>query len=298
MALTSGLETMRESTLDSAPAAGMLLAPSLFGHESQGILDGVPFGANHTVTTDRLSELAGRSSALELPTARQRSDDFLALFSHETRSALAAIRNAANLLRMQRGENSVALRAGTLIERQVDRLTRLVDDVTDITRAHRDELSLKFERIDLCVVVGHALDTLAVDLSARRHRVTLSLPTAPLWVQGDAGRIEQVLVNLLSNAAKYTDPGGKLCVSLQQTAEQATLSVRDSGIGIAPDLLPRVFDLYMQADPASHRAESGLGIGLALVRSLVELHGGRVTATSAGIGQGSVFFVYLPIAAR
>ncbi|HEY5102018.1 MAG TPA: HAMP domain-containing sensor histidine kinase [Steroidobacteraceae bacterium] len=233
-----------------------------------------------------------------MPTARERSDDFLALFSHETRSALAAIRNAANLLRMQRGENSVALRAGTLIERQVDRLTRLVDDVTDISRAHSNELSLKCERIDLCVVVRHALDTLAVDISARRHQVLLSLPTAPLWLQGDAGRIEQVLVNILSNAAKYTDPGGKLGVSLHQTAEQATVSVRDSGIGIAADLLPRVFDLYMQADPGSHRAESGLGIGLALVRSLVELHGGRVTATSAGIGQGSAFFVYLPIAAR
>ena len=297
MTLTSGSETTRESSWDAAPEAARLSASGLSGREGERLVDGINFGANNTTTAERRTTTAEGSRALEMPTARQRSDDFLAVFSHETRSALGAIRNAANLLRMQRGENSIALRAGTLIERQVDRLTRLVDDVTDITRAHGNELSLKCERIDLCVVVRHALDTLAADLSARRHRVTLSLPTEPLWLQGDAGRIEQVLVNLVSNAAKYTDPGGRLCVSLHQTAEQATVSVRDSGIGIAPDLLPRVFDLYMQADPASHRAESGLGIGLALVRSLVELHGGRVTATSAGVGQGSVFFVYLPIAA-
>jgi signal transduction histidine kinase len=297
MALTSGSEMTRDSTLETAPVVGALLAPDLSGRDSEKILAGVSFDAYSTLTPDRRAEHPEETDALTTPSAQQRSDDFLALFSHETRSALGAIRNAANLLRMQRGENSVALRAGALIERQVDRLTRLFDDVTDITRAHSNELSLKCERIDLCVVVRNALDTLAVDLSARRHRVALSLPSEPLWLQGDAGRIEQVLVNLLSNAAKYTDPGGKLGISLHQTAEQATLSVRDSGIGIAPDLLPRVFDLYMQADPASHRGESGLGIGLALVRSLVELHGGRVTATSAGIGQGSVFFVYLPITA-
>src|SRR5665213_807082 len=298
MALISGSETTREATLEAAPAVARLISSGLSGLESDRVLEGVTFDANDTATAERRAEVPEGSCALKMPTARERSDDFLALFSHETRSALAAIRNAANLLRMQRGENSVALRAGTLIERQVDRLTRLVDDVTDISRAHSNELSLKCERIDLCVVVRHALDTLAVDISARRHQVLLSLPTAPLWLHGDAGRIEQVLVNILSNAAKYTDPGGKLGVSLHQTAEQATVSVRDSGIGIAADLLPRVFDLYLRADPGSHRAESGLGIGLALVRSLVELHGGRVTATSAGIGQGSAFFVYLPIAAR
>jgi signal transduction histidine kinase len=243
----------------------------------------------------RLISPARRTEALRA--ARPRAEEFLDVFSHEVRNSLAAIYNAAHLLRMQRAENAVALKAGMLIERQVGRMRRLIDDLSDITRVCSDELSLKCERIDLCVVARNAIDTLELDISARSHRLAVSLPHEPVWLQADAGRLEQVLVNLLSNAAKYTDPGGRVWLSMQQTGEHAIVCVRDSGIGIAADILPQVFKLYMQAEPASRRAEAGLGIGLALVRSLVELHGGTVTAASGGLGHGSAFTVCLPLAA-
>ena len=253
-------------------------------------------------TSEAIAAWGRSTSPARLPTqaplaARPRAEEFLDVFSHEVRNALAAIHNAAHLLRMQRAENSVALKAGMLIERQVGRMRRLIDDLSDITRVRSDELSLKCERVDLCAVVRNAIDTLELDISARRHRLAVSLPHEPVWLQADAGRLEQVLVNLLSNAAKYTDPGGKVCLSMHQTGEHAIVCVRDSGIGIAADVLPQVFKLYMQAEPASRRAEAGLGIGLALVRSLVELHGGTVTAASGGLGHGSAFTVCLPLAA-
>jgi signal transduction histidine kinase len=234
--------------------------------------------------------------ALAPVAARPLSDPVVAEFSHEVRSALGAIYNAAHLLRMQRSETAVAMKAGILIERQVLRMQRLVDDLLDITRVRGDALCLQYERVDLRIVVRHAIETLELDMIARGHHLKISLPAAPVWLAADAGRLEQVVVNLLGNAAKYTDPGGDVFLSVHQGGAQAILCVRDSGIGIAADVLPHVFDLYMQADPASRHAEAGLGIGLALVRSLVELHGGAVTATSAGLGYGSEFSVCLPLA--
>jgi two-component system CheB/CheR fusion protein len=228
--------------------------------------------------------------------ARSRNDEFLAVFSHEVRSALSAIHNAAHLLRMQHAETPMALKARLLIERQVSRMTRLVADLCDVARVRSDAPSLRRERVDLCVIAKHALDTLELDMSARNHRLEVSMPAAPVWLQGDAGRLEQVLVNLLSNAAKYTDPGGEVTLAVHQKGAQAIICVRDTGIGIAPHMLPRVFELYVQADPASRHVEAGLGIGLALVRNLVELHGGEVTAASAGLGHGSEFCVRLPLA--
>jgi two-component system CheB/CheR fusion protein len=234
--------------------------------------------------------------ALGARTAKPLSDPVVAEFSHEVRSALGAIYSAAHLLRMQRSETAIAMKAGMLIERQVLRMRRLVDDLLDITRVRSDALCLQYERVDLRGIVKHAVETLALDMSARNHRLAISLPAAPVWLLADAGRLEQVLVNLLGNAAKYTDPGGDVALSVHQSGAQAILCVRDSGIGIAPEVLPRVFDLYMQADPAARHAEAGLGIGLALVRSLVELHGGEVSATSAGLGHGTQFRVRLPLA--
>jgi signal transduction histidine kinase len=143
----------------------------------------------------------------------------------------------------------------------------------------------------------HAIDTVASDLVERNHRLTTSLPDLPVWLKGDAGRLEQALVNLLVNAAKYTDDGGDLSLSVQQRNNEAIIRIRDSGIGIASDVLPCVFNLFMQADHSSRRAEAGFGIGLALVRRLVELHGGSVTAASAGLGQGSEFTVCVPMLA-
>jgi signal transduction histidine kinase len=280
------------------------------GHEFEAnviVLDRLPpceyaEPANVAPTLDPLAAPAApaapaATSSTPAPFATQPpSDAVVAEFSHEVRSALGAIYNAAHLLRMQRSETAVAMKAGMLIERQVLRMRRLVDDLLDLTRVRSDALSLQIERVDLRVIARHAVETLQLDMNARNHRLGISLPDAPVWLLADAGRLEQILVNLLGNAAKYTDPGGHVALSVQQLGAHAIVCVRDSGIGIAPDVLPRVFDLYMQADAAARHAEAGLGIGLALVRSLAELHGGEVTASSAGLGHGSCFSLRLPLA--
>ena len=228
--------------------------------------------------------------------ARKRLNaEFLAVFSHEIRGSLGAIKNAAHLLRSLHAEASPGYKARLLIERQVGRMTRLVDDLVDVSLFRSAELPLQREQIDLCVVVKQAIETVESDLNARNHLLTTSLPDVPIWLTGDQGRLEQVLVNLLFNAAKYTDDGGALSLAVSQIDDEAIVCIRDSGIGIAADVLPHVFNLFMQADHSSRRAEAGLGIGLALVRRLVELHGGSVTAASAGLGQGSEFTVQLPI---
>lgn len=242
----------------------------------------------------RLSRQARSRVRQRAPESRL-NDEFLAVFSHEVRSSLGAIHNAAHLLHLLHADTSPENKARLLIERQVGRLTRLVDDLVEVSRIGGAELPVQCERIDLCVVVMRAIETVESDLGKRNHRLTTSLPDMPTWVTGDAARLEQVLVNLLVNAAKYTDDGGDLSLSMQQKDDQVIVRIRDSGIGIARDTLPHVFNLFMQADHSSRRAEPGWGIGLALVRRLVEMHGGNVTAASAGLGQGSEFTVCLPL---
>jgi signal transduction histidine kinase len=181
-----------------------------------------------------------------------------------------------------------------LIERQVRRMTQLVEDLSDVSRITHGRLHLQRERIDLRVVVSNAIETLEADINERNHRLATALPDAPVWLQADPWRLEQAFVNLLSNASRYTHSGGELAVGVHTQEGQAVVRIRDSGIGIAPDALPHIFDLFRQADDAAQRSRSGLGIGLALVRNFVGLHGGSVTAASAGIGQGSEFTVRLP----
>ena len=217
----------------------------------------------------------------ELATANRRKDEFLAMLSHELRSPLAAIQNAVRLLS---SETPPRQRTQALIERQVRRMTQLVDDLLDVSRISHG-LHLQRERIDLRVVVSNAIETLESDINERHHQLTTALPDAPVWLQADPWRLEQVFVNLLANASRYTDAGGELAVWVHTRDGQAVVGVRDSGIGIAPDALAHIFDLFRQADEAAPRSKSELGIGLALVRNLVELHGGSVTAASAGIGQ-------------
>jgi signal transduction histidine kinase len=230
----------------------------------------------------------------ELTTANRRKDEFLAMLSHELRSPLAAIQNAVRLLSSQTGESPPQQRTQALIERQVRRMTQLVDDLLDVSRISHGRLHLQRERIDLRVVVSNAIETLESDINERHQQLTTALPDAPVWLQADPWRLEQVFVNLLANAAKYTDAGGELAVWVHTRDGQAVVGIRDSGIGIAPDALAHIFDLFRQADEAAPRSKSGLGIGLALVRNLLELHGGSVTAASAGMGQGSEFTVRLP----
>lgn len=165
--------------------------------------------------------------------------------------------------------------------------------ICSISRIRNGQLRLHRARIDLCTVVANSVQTVELTMQQRNHRMTTSFPDVPVWLMGDAGRLEQVFVNLLVNAAKYTDVGGDVAVSVKQAANEAVIRFRDTGVGIAADILPKVFDPYVQADPASRKG--GLGLGLPLVRSLVESHGGRVTATSEGVGQGSEFTIHLPV---
>ena len=231
----------------------------------------------------------------ELESANCRKDEFLAMLGHELRNPLASILNGIHLLSYQKQDAPSSQKMQAMIERQACRMTRLVDDLQDVSRITHGRLRLQRERIDLREVVSNTIQTLESDIRQRNHRLTLSLPDTSLWLQADPGRLEQVFVNLLANAAKYTDMGGELTVQGHMQDDQAVVRVRDSGIGIAPEVLPHLFDLFWQADAAVSRSRSGLGIGLALVRNLVESHGGIVTAESAGLGQGSEFTVYLPM---
>jgi signal transduction histidine kinase len=231
----------------------------------------------------------------ELGGENGQNTEFMTVFSHELRNSLGAIRFAAGILGMETSTCSAALKARTVIERQVAQMTRLVEDLLDVSRIRRGQLALRRERVDLCAVATHAAQTVAFTMRERKHRMSTSIPDAPVWLQADPARLEQIFVNLLFNAAKYTDPGGRIRLSAETEQGEAVVRIRDSGIGIESKDLPRVFALFVQADPSSRRAEAGMGIGLALVRTLVERHGGRVTAASAGRGHGSEFTVRLPV---
>jgi signal transduction histidine kinase len=172
-------------------------------------------------------------------------------------------------------------------------MSLLVDDLLDVSRVRNGRLQLRRGRIDLCVVLAQAMHTVEWTIQRRGHRLSASFPETPVWLQGDGPRLEQVFVNLLMNAAKYTDAGGDVHVTVTQNAGQAVVVISDNGIGIAADVLPTIFELYVQAGPSSRHG--GLGLGLPLVRSLVESHGGSVTAASGGIGRGSEFTVRLPV---
>jgi signal transduction histidine kinase len=233
----------------------------------------------------------------ELVSANRRKDEFLAILGHELRTPLAAIHHAIHLLNSQSVEPHSRERMQALIERQVHRMTQLVDDLLDLSRITHGRLSLQRERLDLRTVVSDAIETLEPQIRERQQWLTTSSPDAPVFVHADSRRLEQVFINLLGNASRYTDAGGELSMRMYTQNGQAGVAIRDTGIGIAPEVVPRIFDLFTQADATSRRSEAGLGVGLALVRSLVELHGGSVTAASAGLGRGSEFIVCLPMAA-
>jgi signal transduction histidine kinase len=239
--------------------------------------------------------LQARLRVEELAAANRRKDEFLAMLSHELRSPLASIHYAVRLLDKQRREAPTQQRMQAVIERQLRRMTQLVDELRDVSRITSGRLHLQRERLDLRDVVSRAIETLESDITERNHRLATELPDIPVWLEGDPRRLEQVFVNLLANASRYTDAGGELAVWIHTKEGQAFVGVRDSGIGIAPDALPHIFDLFRQAHAADPRSKAGLGVGLAVVRNLVELHGGSVAATSAGSGQGSEFTVCLPI---
>jgi signal transduction histidine kinase/CheY-like chemotaxis protein len=238
-----------------------------------------------------------RAYLRERDDADRRKDEFLATLAHELRNPLAPIRNALNLLRLS-GAAQPSSGIWEMMDRQVDHMVRLVDDLMEVSRITRGKIALRREALDLGEVIAAAVETSRPLLEAARHELTVALPPEPLVVEGDAMRLAQVFANLLNNAVKYTDAGGRIEIEARRDDGTATVSVRDSGIGIAADALSNVFEMFVQVDARGSRAQKGLGIGLTLVRSLIELHGGSVTARSAGLGRGSEFVVRLPLAAR
>jgi signal transduction histidine kinase len=247
---------------------------------------------------DRPDDSLGNPTWLRRRRAHSHDDlnsQFLAVLSHELRNSLCVIRMAAGILKMEVPASPAVGKARTLIEHQTAHMSRLVEDLLDTSRTRNGHLALKWERVDLCVVAARALQSVEFTMQQRCHCMTVSLPVGPLWLKGDPTRLEQVFVNLLLNAAKYTLPGGNIQLSVEREEGEALVRIRDDGIGIAPDVLPRVFDLFVQADPSSCRGGAGLGIGLALVRNLVDGHGGCATAASRGLGHGSEFVVRLPM---
>ncbi len=224
----------------------------------------------------------------------RRKDEFLAMLSHELRNPLAPILNAVQLLQLQKGQNSVQRKAHTIIERQVGQLTHLVDDLMEVSRTLTGRIQLRRERFDVSGIVERAVETVRPLIDQRKHELTVSLPPDPIWLYADAARLEQVVTNLLTNAVKYTNEGGHIWLSVQQEGDKAVLRVRDTGLGITPAFLPHVFDLFTQAERSSDRSQGGLGIGLALVKRLVEMHEGTIEVSST-LGQGSEFVVSLPV---
>ena len=230
--------------------------------------------------------------------ADRRKDEFLATLAHELRNPLAPIRNALQILKLPRVDQATVERSREMMERQVHHLVRLVDDLLDVSRVMRGKIELRRERVELATVVARVVETVQPLVDAQGHQLSARIAPESLLLDGDPVRLAQVVGNLLTNAAKYTEPGGRIWLTADRDGDAAVLRVRDNGIGIAPPMLPRIFELFVQVDHASTKAQGGLGIGLTLVKNLVQMHNGSVEARSAGLGRGSEFVVRLPIAVQ
>ncbi len=230
----------------------------------------------------------------ELRAANRQKDQFLAMLAHELRNPLAPIMTAAQLLKIGSLDARNIANASEIIVRQASHMTDLVNDLLDVSRVTRGLVALEKEELDLNVIVSAAVEQVRPLIDARRHSLTLQLSGRSAHVIGDRTRLVQVISNILNNAAKYTAPGGRLTLAVTVDEGRVHVAVRDNGVGIAPDILPYIFDLFTQAERTPDRSQGGLGIGLALVKSLVTLHGGTVSAKSGGLGQGSEFCICLP----
>jgi PAS domain S-box-containing protein len=232
-----------------------------------------------------------------LRSADRRKDEFLAMLAHELRNPLAPIRNAAQILRHVSSDNPAVAAASTILERQVQHMVRLVDDLLDVSRITRGHIELRKGSVELGAVLNDAVDAAHSLFTSRDQTLTVTHPSRPLYLDADPSRLAQIVGNLLNNASKFTPHGGQVSLSVTREAAEAVIRVRDDGIGIAQHELPRIFELFAQVDTSLERSQSGLGIGLTLVKNLVELHGGRVEARSEGLGKGSEFTVRLPVMA-
>lgn len=238
-------------------------------------------------------ELEAATRALQI--ADRRKDEFLAVLAHELKNPIAAIKAGISLLEKRRGTEQAAA-IGEQVDRQLSHLARLVDDLLDVSRITEGKISLKRERIALGDVFASAIEASRPAIDERNHRLAVELPDAPVWLDADLVRMSQVLVNLLGNAAKYTPAGGNITLAAQCAGGVAEIRVVDDGVGIPLDMQGRIFEIFEQVASHRGRAGGGLGIGLSLVRQLVELHGGSITVTSDGEGKGSTFVVRLPLA--
>jgi PAS domain S-box-containing protein len=246
------------------------------------------------VTERRRLEDALRKLAADLSEADRRKDEFLATLAHELRNPLAPIRNALQIIGLA-PERAAREQARALMERQLAQMVRLVDDLLDVSRITRGKLELRKEQVQLSAAVSSAVETSRPLIDHMGHELTVTLPGQTLIVDADLTRLAQVFSNLLNNSAKYTDRGGHIWLTVERQGSDAVVSVKDTGIGIAADQLPRLFQMFSQAERSLERSQGGLGIGLTLVQRLVEMHGGRVEARSEGLGKGAEFVVRLPL---
>lgn len=240
----------------------------------------------------RVEQLAGAEAALR--EAARRKDEFLATLAHELRNPLAPIRNSLQLLRLAKGNGEMMDQACSMMERQVQHLVRLIDDLLEISRITSGKLQVRKERVELAAVVQSAEEASRPFVQAKSHELTVTLPPEPIYLDADPTRLAQIISNLLNNAAKYTEKGGHIWLTAERHGGEALVSVRDTGIGIAAEHLPHIFEMFSQVAPALERSEGGLGIGLSLVRGLLDLHGGTIEAHSSP-GKGSEFIVHLPV---
>jgi signal transduction histidine kinase len=279
-------------------------APRAFGHEESEFIEAV--AQQCALALDRAALLSREQRArAEAEAGSRAKDEFLAMLGHELRNPLSPILTALHLMRMRAGDASGASGASgafgkerTIIERQVQHLVRLVDDLLDVSRITRGKVELARRPVEIGAVVVKAIEMASPLLEARKHRLGVEVAAEGLLVDGDEHRLAQVVGNLLTNAAKYTDPGGDIRISAALSDGEVVLCVKDTGMGIGADLLPKVFDSFVQGKRALDRSEGGLGLGLAIVRSIVEMHGGRVSASSEGHGKGSEMVVRLPAILR
>lgn len=248
------------------------------------------------ITDRRHLEDSLRQLAANLSEADRRKDEFLATLAHELRNPLAPISNGLQILKLAGGGGELIEEARGMMERQLAQMVRLVDDLLDVSRITRNKLELRRERIDLAAVLHSAIETSRPLIDAEGHHLDVRIPQETIFLDADLTRLSQVFSNLLSNAAKYTEPGGRIALSAARQGDDVVVSVTDTGLGIPPEMLPKVFDMFTQVERNLGRAQGGLGIGLTLVRRLVEMHGGEVRATSPGVGHGSTFVVRLPLA--
>jgi signal transduction histidine kinase/ActR/RegA family two-component response regulator len=240
-------------------------------------------------------DMTVRKRVETLEQAERRMTEFLAMLSHELRNPLAAVRNAISMMQIKEIEDPDLTWARDILDRQVTHITRLVDDLLEVSRVTSGSIRLQKQQVDMGTVIARAVEASRPLIDARGHRLELRVPERPMFVEGDMVRLTQVFMNLLNNAAKYTPEGGSIRLTADEDEGVLVVRVRDTGVGIPEDLLPRVFELFAQGERTLDRSDGGLGIGLTLARRLIEMHKGSLTASSEGAGKGSEFVVRIPL---